>query len=132
MTTQDWSSLATTLSDTLHLSSAPLAITFSDAPLDGVPMFDEPKADARETLSEFFSQTDGAFSLRKKNNTRPELSASIAAIYANPCIPVDVYNALADAVNDLGGEYLSKVAHTAPYLEQSLAYYAQVKGGACQ
>src|SRR3954452_4058150 len=42
MTTQDWPSLAAALSDTLHLSAPPLAITFSDAPLDGVPMFDEP------------------------------------------------------------------------------------------
>ncbi len=42
MTTQDWPSLAAALSDTLHLSTPPLAITFSDAPLDGVPMFDEP------------------------------------------------------------------------------------------
>ena len=42
MTTQDWPSLAAALTDTLHLSAPPLAITFSDAPLDGVPMFDEP------------------------------------------------------------------------------------------
>src|SRR6478609_3805704 len=42
MTTQDWPSLAAALTDTLHLSSPPLAITFSDAPLEGVPMFDEP------------------------------------------------------------------------------------------
>src|SRR3954451_21500645 len=42
MTTQDWPSLAAALSDTLHLSAPPLAITFSDAPLDGVAMFDEP------------------------------------------------------------------------------------------
>jgi uncharacterized protein (DUF169 family) len=42
MTTQDWPSLAAALSDTLHLSAPPLAITFSDAPLAGVPMFDEP------------------------------------------------------------------------------------------
>ena len=42
MTTQDWPSLAAALSDTLHLATPPLAITFSDAPLDGVPMFDEP------------------------------------------------------------------------------------------
>ena len=42
MTTQDWPSLAAALSDCLHLSTPPLAITFSDAPLEGVPMFDEP------------------------------------------------------------------------------------------
>jgi uncharacterized protein (DUF169 family) len=40
--TQDWSALSAELSDTLHLAAPPLAITFSDAPLDGVPMFDEP------------------------------------------------------------------------------------------
>jgi len=42
MTTQDWPSLAAALSDTLHLAAPPLAITFSDAPLAGVPMFDDP------------------------------------------------------------------------------------------
>lgn len=42
MTTQDWSSLATALSEALHLSAPPLAITFSEAPLTGVPLFDEP------------------------------------------------------------------------------------------
>ncbi len=42
MTTQNWPALATALSDALHLATAPLAITFSDAPIDGVPMFDEP------------------------------------------------------------------------------------------
>ena len=42
MTLTDWPALAAELTDTLHLSAAPLAITFSDAPLDGVPMFDEP------------------------------------------------------------------------------------------
>ena len=42
MTTQNWPALAAALTDTLHLRAPPLAITFSDAPLDGVPMFDEP------------------------------------------------------------------------------------------
>ena len=45
MTTQDWSALSSALADTLHLSSAPLAITFSDEPLADVPMFDEPMAE---------------------------------------------------------------------------------------
>src|SRR5262249_54017041 len=38
----DWPALAGELTDALHLSAAPLAITFSDAPLPGVAMFDEP------------------------------------------------------------------------------------------
>jgi uncharacterized protein (DUF169 family) len=42
MTTTDWSSLAAELTTALHLTSAPLAITFSDAPLPGVPAFDDP------------------------------------------------------------------------------------------
>ena len=37
----DWSTLAAELSSALHLNSAPLAITFSEAPLPGVPMFEE-------------------------------------------------------------------------------------------
>ena len=36
MTTNDWSTLAAALTAALHLTSAPLAITFSDAPLPGV------------------------------------------------------------------------------------------------
>jgi uncharacterized protein (DUF169 family) len=42
MTTSDWSTLAAELTSALHLTSAPLAITFSDAPLPGVPAFDDP------------------------------------------------------------------------------------------
>jgi uncharacterized protein (DUF169 family) len=42
MTTNDWSTLAAELTTALHLTSAPLAITFSDAPLPGVPAFDDP------------------------------------------------------------------------------------------
>jgi uncharacterized protein (DUF169 family) len=42
MTTNDWPALAAELTDALHLSAAPLAITFSDAPLPGVAMFDDP------------------------------------------------------------------------------------------
>ncbi|MFL5755849.1 MAG: DUF169 domain-containing protein [Chloroflexota bacterium] len=42
MTTTDWPALAAALTDTLHLGTAPLAITFSDAPLPGVDMFEEP------------------------------------------------------------------------------------------
>lgn len=38
----DWSALARELTASLYLTSAPLAITFSDAPLPGVAMFDEP------------------------------------------------------------------------------------------
>src|SRR5215510_12199413 len=45
-TTQDWSQLAATLADELHLATPPLAITFSDAPPDGVEPFDEPMPDA--------------------------------------------------------------------------------------
>jgi uncharacterized protein (DUF169 family) len=39
--TFNWAILASELSDALHLSSPPLAITFSDAPPAGVPAFDE-------------------------------------------------------------------------------------------
>ena len=41
MPTQDWSQLAHDLTDELHLSAPPLAITFSDAPPDGVALFDD-------------------------------------------------------------------------------------------
>jgi uncharacterized protein (DUF169 family) len=46
MTTTDWSALADELTSALHLGAPPLAITFSDAPLDGVELFDEPMPDA--------------------------------------------------------------------------------------
>jgi uncharacterized protein (DUF169 family) len=42
----DWSTLAAELSSALHLNSAPLAITFSEAPLPGVPMFEETMPEA--------------------------------------------------------------------------------------
>jgi len=42
MPTTDWSQLASELTAALHLGSAPLAITFSPAPPDGVAPFDEP------------------------------------------------------------------------------------------
>src|SRR5713226_6282310 len=42
----DWSKLAAELSSALHLNSAPLAITFSDAPIPGVPMFEESMPEA--------------------------------------------------------------------------------------
>jgi uncharacterized protein (DUF169 family) len=42
MPSRDWSVLAAELSSVLHLASPPLAITFSDAPLPGVPAFDQP------------------------------------------------------------------------------------------
>jgi uncharacterized protein (DUF169 family) len=38
----DWKQLADQLTDSLHLSAAPLAITFSDAAPDGVPAYDAP------------------------------------------------------------------------------------------
>jgi uncharacterized protein (DUF169 family) len=41
-TTQSWSDLASGLTDALALSAAPIAITFSDAPPDGVAAFDAP------------------------------------------------------------------------------------------
>jgi uncharacterized protein (DUF169 family) len=46
MTDTNWSQLASDLASTLHLASPPLAITFSDAPPDGVEPFDEAKPDA--------------------------------------------------------------------------------------
>jgi uncharacterized protein (DUF169 family) len=42
MTTTDWAALASDLTDALHLGAPPLAITFSDAQLEGVARFDEP------------------------------------------------------------------------------------------
>ena len=42
MTTTDWSTLAAELTSALHLTAAPLAITFSAAPLPGVAAFDDP------------------------------------------------------------------------------------------
>ena len=42
----DWSTLASALVDELHLATPPLAITFSDAPPEGVARFDEPMPDA--------------------------------------------------------------------------------------
>ena len=46
MTSNNWSDLASELTDTLHLGAPPLAITFSDAPPDGVAPYDEPMPDA--------------------------------------------------------------------------------------
>jgi uncharacterized protein (DUF169 family) len=46
MVDSKWSQLASDLVSTLHLASPPLAITFSDAPPDGVAPFDEPMPDA--------------------------------------------------------------------------------------
>src|SRR5215510_11301646 len=45
-TTQNWSQLAATLADELHLATPPLAITFSDDAPDGVPAFGAPMPDA--------------------------------------------------------------------------------------
>ena len=42
----NWSDLASDLTDALHLATPPLAITFSDAPLEGVAPFAEPMPDA--------------------------------------------------------------------------------------
>lgn len=51
MPSQDWSSLAATLTDELHLATPPLAITFTDEPPAGVAPFadpiPEPLADGR-------------------------------------------------------------------------------------
>ena len=41
-TTQDWSNLATGLSDSLALATPPIAITFSDSAPEGVETFDDP------------------------------------------------------------------------------------------
>jgi uncharacterized protein (DUF169 family) len=46
MTDTNWSQLASDLASTLHLASPPLAITFSDAPPEGVAAFDEAMPDA--------------------------------------------------------------------------------------
>jgi uncharacterized protein (DUF169 family) len=46
MSETNWPQLAAALTDALHLSSPPLAITFSPAPLEGVSRFDEPMPDA--------------------------------------------------------------------------------------
>jgi uncharacterized protein (DUF169 family) len=45
MPTHDWPQLASELSSALHLTAAPLAITFSDTPPAGVPAFDEAMPD---------------------------------------------------------------------------------------
>jgi uncharacterized protein (DUF169 family) len=42
MPNSDWSALAAALVDELHLATPPLAITFSDAPPEGVAPFEEP------------------------------------------------------------------------------------------
>jgi uncharacterized protein (DUF169 family) len=42
MQTQSWADLASDLSDALALSAPPIAITFGDAPPDGVDVFDDP------------------------------------------------------------------------------------------
>lgn len=41
MTTQDWAALSEGLTDALDLSVPPIAITFSTAPVDGVPAFQD-------------------------------------------------------------------------------------------
>ncbi|MEX1009621.1 MAG: DUF169 domain-containing protein [Acidimicrobiia bacterium] len=46
MADTNWSQLASELTATLHLATPPLAITFSDAPLEGVAPFEEPMPDA--------------------------------------------------------------------------------------
>ena len=46
MASNNWSALAAELTDTLHLGAPPLAITFSDAPLDGVAPYEDPMPDA--------------------------------------------------------------------------------------
>ena len=44
-TTDEWRSLSDRLSATLHLTSSPIAITFSDSAPEGVPAFDAPMAE---------------------------------------------------------------------------------------
>jgi uncharacterized protein (DUF169 family) len=46
MVTNNWSDLAAELTETLHLGAPPLAITFSDAPPEGVAPYEEPMPDA--------------------------------------------------------------------------------------
>lgn len=46
--TSNWDQLASTLTDTLHLASPPLAITFSDTAPEGVAPFDEAMPEALE------------------------------------------------------------------------------------
>jgi len=46
MPTNDWSTLAAQLSDSLKLSAPPLAISFHDTAPEGVPEFDEPMPEA--------------------------------------------------------------------------------------
>jgi len=46
MPSNNWSDLASQLTETLHLGAPPLAITFSDAPPDGVAPYEEPMPDA--------------------------------------------------------------------------------------
>lgn len=44
MPANDWNALAAELQSALHPAAAPIAITFADAPVEGVPAFDEPMA----------------------------------------------------------------------------------------
>ena len=46
MPPQDWSQLASALVDELHLATPPLAITFTDAPPEGVEPYADPMPDA--------------------------------------------------------------------------------------
>src|SRR5436189_3573435 len=46
MPSNNWSDLASQLTETLHVGAPPLAITFSDAPPDGVAPYEEPMPDA--------------------------------------------------------------------------------------
>jgi uncharacterized protein (DUF169 family) len=46
MASNNWSDLASELTETLHLGAPPLAITFSDAPPEGVAPYAEPMPDA--------------------------------------------------------------------------------------
>jgi uncharacterized protein (DUF169 family) len=46
MASNNWADLASQLTDTLHLGAPPLAITFTDAPPDGVAPYEEPMPDA--------------------------------------------------------------------------------------
>lgn len=48
MTTHDWAALSQGLTEALSLTASPIAITFSSAPVDGVPAFGEAMPDATE------------------------------------------------------------------------------------
>lgn len=48
MTTHDWAALSQGLTEALSLTAPPIAITFSSAPIDGIPTFGEAMPEATE------------------------------------------------------------------------------------